>query len=172
MNEMMSTGEMVLLAIPVAAVSRGMNIGEMVLLAIAVAAAVVLTLFLYRRRFLGTGWAGPLGCAAWLCAAAVTTDRLGMLTGRRNIWQSSLQSIMRELCAGLLIVFAVPFVVRLFGKWLGKSIDDLEKAPGAQGVRAWLSGPNVLLAVAISLCAWQGWAHSAYSFWGVLAITV
>ena len=134
-------------------------------------AALVVTLFLYRRRFLGMGWGALLWFGAWVCAAAVTADRFGLFTGHTHqlVKQDRLHWVLSGLCAGLLIVFAVPFAVRLYGKWIGSSIDEQEKASGVEGVRAWLKGWNVLLAVAISLCAWQGFQ---YSFWGVLAMTM
>ncbi len=147
-----------------------LGLGSLAVGGILVALAIVLTFFVYRRRFLGTGWGPLLGFGAWLCAAAVTEDRLGLLGGRRKrlVGQSTLQSDLSGLCAGLLIVFGVPFAVRLYGKWLGNSLDEREKASGVDGVRAWLSGWNVFLVVAISLCAWRGFE---YSFWGVLAMT-
>ena len=148
---------------------KGMFLGRFVLLAIPGAAALVLTCFLYRRRFLGTDWGLSLGVGAWLCAAAVTADRFGAFGGHRNVRPRSPRDILAHFCAGFLIVLAVPFAVRLYTKWVGDSTDEQERAPGAQGVRAWLSKWNVLLAIAISLCAWQGFD---YSFWGVLAMTM
>ena len=144
--------------------------------AVLLAGAVVLllTLLLYRPRFLGIRWGGLLlWLGAWVAGALVVADRLGIFDGSGGQYRGTngrdLQNVISSLCAGTLILFAVPFVVRLYGKWIGSSITESEKAPGAQGVRAWLCGWNLALAVAISLCAWRGFE---YSFWGVLAMTL
>jgi hypothetical protein len=178
-------------------VGGGMSIAyfDIKILVCVILAAVVLvvTIPLYSPRFLGIKWRWGtlLLFGAWLCAAAVMADRLGLLrehqvqlapshladggTVYRTIsvrgfaGLSTLESMLSVLFAGLLVVFAVPFAVRLYMKWAGKFIQEREKALGADGVRAWLSWQHVLLAVTIAICAWQGFWLSVF---GMLALTI
>src|SRR6516165_8225176 len=47
------------------------------------------------------------------------------------------------ICAALLLpLLAVPFVVRLYRKWIGGQLSGVEKLPGRDGVRAWLTPGN------------------------------
>ena len=55
----------------------------------------------------------------------------------------------------LLSLLIVPFVVRLYRKWIGGDLTDAEKLPGMDGVRAWLGVGNVICAVLLPICAWQ-----------------
>ena len=57
-------------------------------------------------------------------------------------------------CAVLLPLLAVPFVIRLYRKWIGGHLTEAEKLPGIDGVRAWLGVGNVICAGLIPLCIW------------------
>jgi hypothetical protein len=74
-----------------------------------------------------------------------------------------------DLAAGLLPFFAVPFLIRLYQRWIGGRLSDAEKATGMDGIRAWLSGGSLVCALLISVLACFGYS---YSFWGVLALTI
>jgi len=71
--------------------------------------------------------------------------------------------------AALLPLVAIPFLAKLYVTWIAGAVTDAEKAPGIEGVRAWLRGGNFLCAVVISLCLWLG---LGYSFWSPLALTL
>ena len=71
--------------------------------------------------------------------------------------------------AGLLPVVLIPFLTKLYLKWLCDQLTEAEKNSGMEGVRTWLRGGNLFCALFLSLCAWQLFG---YSFWGVLALTL
>ncbi len=54
----------------------------------------------------------------------------------------------------LLFAFGVPFVIRLYSKWIGGKTAPAELAAGGAGVRAWLSPSNVIMASVVSVMAW------------------
>ncbi len=67
----------------------------------------------------------------------------------------------------LLPLLAVPFVVRLYRKWIGGHLTDAEKLPGAAGVRAWLGVGNIICASLIPICVWQVFGYSPIGFWAL-----
>ncbi|MGA2543729.1 MAG: hypothetical protein ABSG78_19445 [Verrucomicrobiota bacterium] len=71
--------------------------------------------------------------------------------------------------AALLPLVAIPFLAKLYLTWIAGAVTDDEKAPGIQGVRAWLRGGNSGCAVLMALCFWFGFG---YSFWGSLALAL
>lgn len=58
--------------------------------------------------------------------------------------------------AKIMVLFAigVPFVTRLYVKWIGGKMTPAERAGGAVGVRAWLSPSNVIMAIVVAVMAW------------------
>jgi hypothetical protein len=62
--------------------------------------------------------------------------------------------------AVLLPLLAVPFVIRLYRKWIGGHLTEAEKLPGIDGVRAWLGVGNIICAALISFCVWQAFGIS------------
>ena len=52
----------------------------------------------------------------------------------------------------LLPLLAVPFIARLYHKWIGAHLTVAEKLPGIDGMRAWLTSGNVFCAVLIPVC--------------------
>lgn len=133
----------------------------------------VVGLVLYNRRFLGSGWGALWALGALAAGAALSISFFGEsdpffrqmpFTGR----SSEIERVLAVVCHGAVVIFAIPLAIRLFNKWTGRSLTDAEKVAGGEGVRAWLSPGNVVLAVLVSLCAWQGYQ---YSFWVVLGLT-
>lgn len=61
---------------------------------------------------------------------------------------------------GVFIVFAVAFVLRLWGRWVGESATAEERSPGLPGVRAWFSASNVFVGTMLVLTAWLGYGTS------------
>jgi hypothetical protein len=49
-------------------------------------------------------------------------------------------------------LLALPFVTRLYLKWIGGRLTEAEKLPGIDGVRAWLGVGNVICAVLLPIC--------------------
>jgi hypothetical protein len=70
-------------------------------------------------------------------------------------------------CAVLLPLLAVPFVIRLYLKWIGGHLTDAEKLPGIDGVRAWLGVGNVICAGLIPICVWQVFGYSPIGIWAL-----
>jgi hypothetical protein len=75
------------------------------------------------------------------------------------------RTVVELLCVGLLVGLTMALAVKLFEKWVNNRLTDAERAGGAVGVRAWLAPSNLIVAVALALCAWMG---LDYSFWFVL----
>ncbi len=71
--------------------------------------------------------------------------------------------------AALLPLVAIPFLAKLYLTWIAGAVTDDEKAPGIQGVRAWLRGGNLACAVLVALSFWIGFG---YSFWSPLALAL
>lgn len=65
--------------------------------------------------------------------------------------------------------FLVPFLFKLYLKWICGELSPEEKAPNQDGIRAWLRGGNLICSLGIACCAWLGFD---YSFWGVLVLTI
>lgn len=62
--------------------------------------------------------------------------------------------VMGRLFAGILLpLLAVPFVVRLYRKWIGGDLTEAERRPDLDGVRAWLGAGNIICALVIPVCA-------------------
>jgi hypothetical protein len=75
------------------------------------------------------------------------------------------QAILEIAARGFLVVLTIALTVKLYEKWVNRHLSDGERMTGTPGVRAWLSRSNVLVVVAIALCAWMGFDNS---FWAVL----
>src|ERR1700744_2834755 len=57
----------------------------------------------------------------------------------------------QQICLVLLPLLMIPFVARLYRKWIGGYLSERENNPGVEGIRAWLSVGNVLCALVIPL---------------------
>ncbi len=64
--------------------------------------------------------------------------------------------MMGNIAAGLLIVFASAFILRLWGRWVGGLATEAERQSGTEGVRAWFCASNVAVGILVVLCAWLG----------------
>ena len=82
-------------------------------------------------------------------------------------WQR--EPVWMVIAAGLLPLFVIPFLIKLYQRWIGNRLSDAEKAPGMESIRAWLSGGNLFCALFIAILASISYS---YSFWGVLALTI
>ena len=84
-------------------------------------------------------------------------------------WPVVLSSVMFRW---LFLVFAISFGAKLYLKWVRWEVTDDEKETGAKGVRAWLSGGNLVCAVMMAFCGAMGFGYSFLSLlvMGVFAL--
>ena len=145
----------------------GIPLWFIVLLFVAVAVAGI-------RGYLRFPWrkVAPLFLLTFAAAIGALWYRWSQISELERLGRMDLdddKSIASMLAAALLPVLAIPFVVKLYLKWTGQNLTAAEKSPGMAGVRAWLGGGNVIVALLISLCAWWGFDCP---FWAILAVTV
>lgn len=72
----------------------------------------------------------------------------------------------------LLVLVAVPFVLKLHSKWMDDRLTDGEKAPGAEGMRAWLSIGNLFFVLLIALLSWLAFGYSFFIVLGLLIVVL
>ena len=127
------------------------------------------------RKFLGVSRSAAAGIflLAVVVSMAVTFYLLSPMLSRE--WSQSsfprrdVGPIWVVVAGSILPLFAVPFLAKLYHRWIGGHVTDAEKAPGMEGIRVWLGGGNLICAVLIALCAAIGFGCS---FWGILALTL
>src|SRR5262245_60394148 len=99
---------------------------------------------LFFRRFLGSSRGVALSVLLFSMLAALGTVAFnGGVFSVSHYAEGRRVSPLVDLCQGLLAFVTVPFVVKLYRKWLGNQLTDDERAPGVAGVRAWLRGGNL-----------------------------
>jgi hypothetical protein len=69
----------------------------------------------------------------------------------RLLAQSNGEHLLALFFACLLPLAAIPFLAKLYLTWIAGGATDAEKAPGMQGIRAWLRGGNLFCAILITL---------------------
>jgi hypothetical protein len=119
-----------------------------------------------ERRHAVMVWFGSL-----VIAGATTGYRieqmesvLRMARGRQEIDYTIM------LASGFLLVPAAAMLAgKLYHRWIGGQFTAEEKLPGADGVRAWLRGGNLIVAGLIPLFAWLGYG---WSFPVILLVTL
>jgi hypothetical protein len=82
---------------------------------------------------------------------------------------SPLEEVLWGVAGVFLALFLVPFVFKLYQKWICRELTEAEKLPNREGIRAWLKGGNLLCCLGISLCAWKGFN---YNYWGILILSL
>jgi len=107
--------------------------------------------FYICRRYTGlTRWQSVL---LWLLAIGLTVGfRVYLLDLFRYERFGESFTYARQIYAILLPLLTVPFITRLYRKWIDGHLTEAEKLPGIDGVRAWLGVGNVICAVLIPLC--------------------
>lgn len=73
------------------------------------------------------------------------------------------------LCSSLCVFFGTVLAVKLYRAWTGAFLTEAERAPGAEGVRAWLSPLKLFLVFAIAICGAKG---LEWPFLGTLVLLV
>lgn len=131
-----------------------MNI--MFLRALLISAIVVISslagITIYRRYTGLNRWQSALLCILASGSAVGYAIFLDWHTGYYGGTRPTVRPVVSIIILSLL---AFPFAVRLYRKWIGGHLTDVEKLPGMDGVRAWLSPGNLICAVLIPVCAWQ-----------------
>jgi hypothetical protein len=103
--------------------------------------------------------------AAFALGIWATNDRIGMLK-LQGEWRRSGVNLDEVLIPGsclLFYVFAVAFVVRLCRAWFFDDLREGEELAGGQGARVWLSGGNLVCAIAITLFGAYGFGYSPFA---------
>ena len=121
---------------------------------------------IYRRY---TGLTRGQSALLWLLAVALAIVLVAspmfdwLMSHQRGSRGIDEQPIFQTFCATLLLLTAVPFVTRLYRKWIGGHLTEAEKLPGIDGVRAWLSVGNIICAALIPICVWQVFSYSPFA---------
>lgn len=90
--------------------------------------------------------AGHTRSVDWVFLPDQFSTELGVNTG------SFLGALAYYLGFGLFWVLAIAMAVKLYEKWVNGRLTDAERAPGAEGLRAWLSRSNLVVCVALAAC--------------------
>ena len=119
-----------------------------------------------ERKHAAIVWIGSL-----ILAGALTAYRIEQM---ENVLRSAhgqqevKYTIM--LASGFLLIPAIALLAaKLYHRWIGGQFTAEEKLPGADGVRAWLRGGNLIVAALIPLFAWLGYD---WSFPVILLVTM
>ncbi len=68
----------------------------------------------------------------------------------------SSDEMTRVFAAILCVLTAIPFVIRLWRKWVEGNLTEEERTFGSVGWRAWFGGGNIIPALLIAVLAWKG----------------
>ncbi len=114
-------------------------------------------------RFLA--WLLTLALGAWTVLRYLRrVNHFGQLPAE-TFWRQT-----SELLGGVVLVLAgVSLLVLLYRKWIANDLSPEERAPGPEGIRAWLGVENL---VCCGLIAWGAWLGYGYSFWAILVLTL
>ena len=116
------------------------------------------------RRFTGLerGHAALVWIGTLIVSMAITGYRMAQMQDLlRNAHDREAVEYFIMLASGFLLVPAsMLLAVKLYDRWIGGHFTPEEKAPGADGVRAWLRGGNLIVAGLIPLFAWLGYGCS------------
>jgi len=96
-------------------------------------------------------------------ASLVSNGRIGidLHSGSPYAHDSTVHNVANRFVVCILLPCVVlPFAVRLYQKWIGAQLTEAEKAPGIEGIRAWLGAGNVICALFISVSFWRCFEYS------------
>jgi hypothetical protein len=146
-------------------------------LTVFVVAGIFIGSLIYRRY---TGLTRSQSALLWLLAVALAAGfTICTSSPESTRWMqyghfssndmSNEQTIFfRQVCFILLSLLTIPFITRLYLKWIGGRLTEAEKLSGIDGVRAWLGVGNIICAVLIPVCVWQLFGISLFA---MLALT-
>ncbi len=126
------------------------------------AALVFIPAIFWFRKY--TGLSADKGFLALL--ASIIAAGLQVYSMARELPRTAFQAgndTATTLClfaAGMCVVFCAALALRLWGKWVGGKTTADESQPGQAGVRAWFCASNVVVGLAIVVCAWSGYQIS------------
>jgi hypothetical protein len=112
--------------------------------------------------------------AVLLVAASIVSASIGILpeltpTRGFEIYAPPYQAFLGMGARILLPFAAIAFLAKLYLVWIAGAATDAEKAPGREGIRAWLRAGNLYCAVLTSLCLWLDFG---YSFWAAITLAL
>lgn len=95
--------------------------------------------------------------ALWVSALLLTIGWFALFLGQggERRLRNQTEGLM-VMSAMLCFIIAVPFVVRLWSKWVQGNLTEEERTPGAVGWRAWFRGGNIIAALIIAVLASKG----------------
>ena len=76
------------------------------------------------------------------------------------------------LALGLLVPITIAFLSKLHSKWVEGHLTELEKAPGREGIRAWLSTGNIVFILSIALLSYLAFNISFFVMIVILFATL
>ena len=118
----------------------------------------------FCKRF--TGLEGKHAAIVWIgsliVAGALTAYRIEQMENvLRSAHGQQEVNYTIMLASGFLLIPAIALLAaKLYNRWIGGHFTAEEKLPGADGVRAWLRGGNLIIAALIPLFAWLGYDSS------------
>ena len=133
--------------------------------------AVVFFGFFVRFTGLRRGHAALVWFGSFIAGAAITGYRMAQMEDvlRSARGRQEMEYMIMFASQFLLVPASALLGAKLYHKWIGGNFTPEEKAPGAEGVRAWLKGGNLVIAALIPLFAWLGYG---WSFPVILLVTV
>ena len=124
--------------------------------------------FLVTGMFWFRGYSGYRGGAAYLAlltsviAGGFASYHRALVIERFVSREYEIEQFLAVTAAGVFVVFAVPFAMRLWGRWIGTRGTPEEREPGVRGIRAWFSASNVIVGVTLVVSAWLGYEVSPF----------
>ncbi|MBN2326866.1 MAG: hypothetical protein JXR73_06910 [Candidatus Omnitrophica bacterium] len=115
------------------------------------------------RRYLTIGYWRAFGFSAIVLAAAYLVEFHHAAT-RQPYWRAWYENpfffFQNCLSPGLMILFAAPFFLMLYRKWIHRKTSEAERAPGWEGFRAWICFSNLFCVLGAAY-----FYTASYSFW-------
>jgi hypothetical protein len=115
---------------------------------------------------------GPEVAPAWGRAKRTLLSLLSFTIGicivatRSNDYNPDWIVIIESITGILLPILVISLTIKLYEKWINNRLSDSERLPGPPGIRAWLSGWNLLASLSILLCVW---GFTQVPIWGLFA---
>ena len=133
-----------------------------VLLAFGIPIAVVFFGFFVRFTGLTRGHAALVWFGSFIAGAAIAGYRMAQMEEllRHARGRQEMEYMIMFACQFLLVPACALLGAKLYHKWIGGQFTPEEKAPGSEGVRAWLRGGNLIVAALIPLLAWEAYGTS------------
>ena len=130
---------------------------------------------LYFHRRIGRAVVLWLISAVW--GIGYICEAMSALSGQLNTDQPHINfTTIRDrvfviACGGLAVMFVIPFLAKLYGKWFEGRATEAESMPGKEGLRTWLTGPHIVWCLLIAGFVTLG-SNGDINFFLVLAVAI